>query len=247
MFTSKKILIESFDVNPIIAAFFVDKKVPVDNRYWADRLLYVSRGTGYLFIPLYFELQFKCGVPLIVLLDEKYLQLTETILHHAAIHEAEEVSLKDHIAFCQELVGDSVKHPNLFDDLSAYYSGNKLKHQYLGTGVAALNRADSLLFALCTLQADEQTIFSIIECWYSLVPSFLILDDIIDLEEDKTTTQENSVLEFGPGAAGITAAIAYLQDNIRILRRYSNRMGDFFADNLNKKLMTSYIKSIMET
>lgn len=247
MFTSKKFLIERFDLNPTIAAFFVDRKVPHENRYWRNRLLYVSGGTGFLFIPLYFDLQFRCGVPLIILLDDEYLALTELILHHAAVQEAEEISLESHISFCQEAVMSKLRHPKLFDDLSAYYKNLEPEHKYLGTGIRALNRADTLLFALCTLQADEQTILNIIECWYALVPSFLLIDDIVDLEDDKETKQENSVLEFGAGAVGITKAIAFLTNNIRVLGRYNGKVRQFFADILDKKLVTTYIKSIMES
>ncbi|MEO6917014.1 MAG: hypothetical protein ABI151_16505 [Chitinophagaceae bacterium] len=247
MFTSKKFLIDRFDVNPTIAAFFVDRKVPVDNRYWHNRLLYVSGGTGFLFIPLYIDLQFRCGVPLIILLDEAYIKLTELILHHAAIHEAEEADMEAHIAFCQAAVQANMKHPKLFEDLTAYYQGQQTKHKYLGTGIRALNRADTLLFALCTLQADEQTILQIIECWYALVPSFLLIDDIVDLEADKEMKQENSVLEFGAGAKGINAAINFLNQNITILGRYNKNIQMLFANMLNKKLVTTYIKSILDS
>lgn len=245
MFISKSFLNQQFEVDPTIAAFFVDRPVPEGNFYWHERLLYVSRGTGFLFIPLYFDLQRRCGVTNDVLLDEVYVRINEKILHGAALHEAEKITLDEHITNCKSIVESKGLHEDLYHDLGHYYSIHASAHKYLGTGNKALNRADSLLFALCALPVNNEIIHQIIECWYALVPSFLLIDDIMDIDEDSQTSQENSVLEFAPGAAGIKMAVDFLEEKIKILAKYNAKLEGFFDGLLQRQLESPFIKSIV--
>ena len=204
MFISKEHLHTNLGIDQEIAAFFVNRKVPENNLYWKDRLLYISRGTGYLFIPLFFDLQLRCGVTKKVLLDEKYILLMESILHHAAHHEFEQIPFSQNIESCKQVMQNKVNNETLFTDLLRYFSNEDLKpFKYLGTSSKALNRGDTFLFSLCYLNLLLTQTQNIIAHWYALVPSFLLMDDIMDLREDQRVNDENAISDFGPGSIGV--------------------------------------------
>ena len=127
MFTSKIHLANNLGVDPDIAAFFVDRKVPENNTYWKGRLLYVAGGTGYLFIPLWFDIQFKCGVNKTILLSEAYVFAAEEILNSAGKHENNEINFETHIDNCKALLSGKIKQPHLYSQLLAYFSDAKTK------------------------------------------------------------------------------------------------------------------------
>ena len=79
MFTSKDDLKLGYGVDMEIGKFLTDRKVPEDNLYWKNRLLYIIPMPGYLFIPLYMDIQFRLGLPKAELLSEQHLQLLELI------------------------------------------------------------------------------------------------------------------------------------------------------------------------
>lgn len=246
MFTSKHSLVESFGVDSEIAKFFVDRKVPAQNDYWKGRLLYVSSGTGYLFIPLWFDLQFKLGVAKDILLNEEYVQLSEAILDSAAKHEMTKISLQEHIENCKALVNGKVKQTELYNDLLAFFSDPQLKpYKNIGTVSSALNRGDSLLFTLCLLKTDKQALDKLIRGWQALVPSFLLMDDVMDLEEDKKNNEENSIADFGEGSEGVRNALDYLADNFEYLKQYNQKLAMTFAKSLTAKKETPYLQSLI--
>lgn len=248
MFTSKKELTEVMGVDPAIAAFFVDRKVPAGNLYWKGRLLYVARGTGFLFIPLYIDLQRRAGVDSTLLLSEPYVQLMEAILHQAALYEREEVSFASHLEAIREQLEGKVVHPDLYDLLGVYFQQQPLGElDYLGTGNAALNRGDALLYQLTTLHYPQAVIRNIIRYWYLLVPSFLLMDDIMDLQEDQEKNEENALSHYGYDAKGVQAAIALLDQNFTGLSAVNPVLGGFFRSMLEKKKQTPYFQYLLNS
>lgn len=248
MFTSKKELNEVMGVDPAIAAFFVDRKVPADNLYWKGRLLYVARGTGYLFIPLYIDLQRRAGVDTSILLSEPYVQLMEAILHQAALYEREMVDFDSHLVAIRQLVAGKIAQPALFDLLGVYFQQKPLLElDYLGTGNTALNRGDALLYQLTTLEASQPVILDIIRYWYLLVPSFLLMDDIMDLQEDQEKNEENALSHYGYDAKGVQAAIALLDQNFAALSAVNPALGEYFRSMLEKKKQTPYFQYLLNS
>jgi hypothetical protein len=246
MFTSKHTLVEKFGVDSEIAAFFVDRKVPDQNDYWKGRLLYVSNGTGYLFIPLWFDLQFRIGIAKDMLLNDEYVQLSEAILDSAAKHEMNKISLQEHIENCKAVVNGKVKQTELYNDLLTFFSDPLLKpYKNIGTVSSALNRGDSLLFTLCLLVTDKQTLDKLIRGWQALVPSFLLMDDVMDLEDDKKNGEENSIADFGEGSEGVRNALDYLAENFEFLKQYNLKLGNTFAKALIAKKQTPYLSSLI--
>lgn len=246
MFTSKQTLVDGFGVDREIAAFFVDRKVPNQNDYWKGRLLYVSNGTGYLFIPLWFDLQYRIGIDKDVLLNEEVVKLSEAILDSAAKHEMNKISLEQHIENCKALVDGKIEQPTLYDDLLIFFSDHSLKpYKNIGTVSSALNRGDSLLFTLCVLDTDAETIDKLLRGWQALVPSFLLMDDVMDLEEDKKNGEENSIADFGKGSEGVINALDYLADNFEFLKTYNLRLGTTFEKALVAKKQTPYLSALI--
>ncbi len=247
MFTSKKFLTDEMGVDPEIAAFFVDRKVPADNWYWKDRLLYVARGTGFLFIPLFFDLKYRSGMDKRVLLSESYIGLMEAILDSAARYEREQQDFQAHLSACIGLMDGKIANKNFYNDLLAYFSDKDLKpYKLFGTPSKALNRGDTLLFLLCYPPMGQETISRLIRDWYALVPSFLLMDDVMDLEEDRAQGEENSIGDFGEGREGVMNAISYLQDNFAYLRSVNRLLGDYFENSLQEKLETPYLQFLMK-
>lgn len=247
MFTSKKYLQNNLGVDADIAAFFVDRKVPENNLYWKERLLYVAKGTGYLFIPLFFDLKYKCGVSKQYLLHEDYVQLMEEILNSAAMHEFEQISFHEHIENCRFLMSGKVKNTLLYADLLEYLSDEDLKPvKNIGTPSKALNRGDTFLFTLCFLELPDNVVNQILEEWYALVPSFLLMDDIMDLKEDRERNEENAINDFGQGANGVEKAIDYLKIKFNHLKSVNVQLSEYFERSLQQKLQSPYMQFLLK-
>jgi hypothetical protein len=216
--------------------------------YWKNRYLYVAGGTGYLFIPLFFDLTFRAGADKKLILDERYVQLMEEVLDSAARYEFEQISFEEHISNCKKLMKNKIKNERLYNDLVHYFKSENLEpYKNLGTFSKALNRGDSLLFILCSLDLPQDITDSIIEKWYALVPSFLLMDDIMDLKLDKEQKQENSIDDFGEGNAGVENAVDFLRTKFAQLKSANAKLGTFFENSLEKKLYTPYLQSLLNS
>jgi hypothetical protein len=247
MFTSKEELTGSMGVDAEIAAFFVDRKVPENNAYWKGRYLYVARGTGYLFIPLFFDLQLKAGVPKEILLNEQYVQLMERILDKAALFESEKLDFNEHIRQIDELVKAESQQPELLNDLREYFSQQPLSPvKNIGTENPALNRGDALLYLLTTLTAPEETINKVIEYWKLLVPTFLFMDDLMDLHEDQEKKEENALSIYGYDSKGVHNAIEMIEDKFRQLEAVNPELGTYFRNSLEEKKRSPYFQIILK-
>ncbi|MEO5999366.1 MAG: hypothetical protein ABIN89_21415 [Chitinophagaceae bacterium] len=246
MFTSKQHLHFNLGVDADIAAFFVNRQVPVNNHYWNKKLLYVADGTGYLFIPLFFDLQFKSGISRDNILNEEYVGLMEVILDSAALHEMEKICFSQHVENCKNIMSNKIKNHNLYIDLLLYFRDQQLKpYKKLGTTSKALNRGDTFLFSTCFLDLDNEVTNKNLENWYALVPAFLLMDDISDIQEDQEKNEENAVNDFGPGNTGVKNAIEFLRNKFSHLKTLNAALGSYFERSLEKKLQTAYMKSLL--
>lgn len=247
MFTSKQELIGAMGVEPDIAAFFVDRKVPVANQYWRGRYLYVARGTGYLFIPLFFDLQYKAGLSKEKVLDASYVSMMESILDLAARYEFGELDFRTHIARIEAIVRPLSVQPWLFDSLEQYFKQEELNQVgILGTTNPALNRGDALLYLLTTMQASREIMEKVIGYWYSLVPSFLLMDDIMDLKQDQAGSDESALAYYGFDAKGVQTAIDEVEKNFTRLGEVNPLLGQYFRNTLESKKKTPYFQIILK-
>ncbi|MEJ7766182.1 MAG: hypothetical protein WKF89_00115 [Chitinophagaceae bacterium] len=247
MFTSKHHLHENLGLDFEIAAFFVDRNVPVENLYWKEKYLYVSSGTGYLFIPLFVDIQYKCGVSIENLLEEEYIRLMEAILHSAAMHEHKLIQFQTHVSNCKALCKNKVKNVPLYTDLLEYFENDLRMYKNLGTNNKALNRADTFLFTLCYLDLPGKITNTIIEKWYALVPSLLLMDDIMDLKDDQEKNEENAVNGFSTGSEGVETAITFLREKFLAVKSFNIKLGEFLEGSLMRKLQTPYMTSMLKS
>jgi hypothetical protein len=228
MYVSVRNLQENRGVDPEIARFFVDRKVPPGNLFWKNRLLYVNRGNGYLSIPIYYDLLFRIGLPKSKLLEESQICLMEGIMHEAIRAEYGEIGFKEQIDRIQDLLQGKILNPVFYGELTDYLAQPVLGPRHrLGLAVPALNRADSFLFILCNLPMTEEQTTKAIRYWYALHGSFLLMDDIADYGQDKKNKEENALIELGDGAIGSARAFDLLREQMNVLREINLVLAEF--------------------
>jgi hypothetical protein len=218
MYVSVKFLEQQMGVDPSIARFFVDRKVPENNAFWSNRLLYVGRGNGFIFIPLYYDLLFRLGIPMPWLLAEPHIQFMEQIMHYATKVEKQEMHFGDQVVAIKKHVEQKASNLAFYENLVSYLQQDSIEPLgILGAACPALNRADAFLFVLCDLPLSSDQIFLAVRYWYALITSFLLMDDIYDYPTDKQRQEESSIVELGDGDRGFMRAFAILKENQQIL------------------------------
>jgi hypothetical protein len=215
MFISVKHLHENLGVNETIARFFVDRKVPENNVFWKEKLLYVGRGNGFVNIPVYYDILFRIGIPVEVLLEEEHIRRMERIMHFAIQVEREQISFAEQLEKISGLMQDSIQHIGFYEELMRYLMQEKIRPMgRLGIQPPALSRADVFLFILCDLPITDDQLSSALRYWYALHPTYLLMDDICDYKKDKENNEENAVMELGEGGIGFEKAFEIIERNI---------------------------------
>jgi hypothetical protein len=233
MFISVRNLHESRGVDEWIARFFVDRPVPQNNAFWEKRLLYITRGNGYLSIPVYYDLLFRIGISREILLDESHIQFMEQVMDYAIQVEFGRISFSEQLNQIESLVKQRERNSEFFFSLSEYLRQPVLyPMKGLGTEVPALNRADVFLFVLCDLPISAEQTERAVRCWYALHTTYLLMDDFVDYREDEKNREENSILELGKGDRGSSKAFGILRQNIGILEEINPVLGRFFENSL---------------
>jgi len=244
MFLSHEDLKLQFGVDLEIGKFLVDRRVPPDNAYWRKRLLYLNFQPGYIFIPLFADLQFRLGIPKKELMSDDYMNFAEAILNSAGKQEWENLSHADHIKECLALTQPVNKNPSLLRDLTYYFNGEKEKASIqLGTPFPALQRGDAYLFTLCYFPFDQELKQQLVEAWYALICFYLITDDLEDMKIDFKKNEENSILEAGVEADGIAKIITMLQWSHDVM----SKINPVLANRIDFYLKTTNIQSIVDS
>ncbi len=243
MFTSRDDLKLSYGVDMEIGKFLVDRRVPPDNLYWKNRLLYIIPMPGYLFIPLYMDLQLRLGLPRPELLSEPHLQLMEGILHSAAKLEHKAINFDEHIAECIALTKPCCKNPSFLQDLLYYFSGKKEKAGVaLGTPFKSLARADAYLFSLCYFEFNDALKKKLVDAWYALITYYLIVDDLEDIQPDFEQQEENAVLEAGLSEEGANAIEELIHQSYHVM----NAINPVIANRIDHKRQLVNVKGIID-
>ncbi len=204
MFISSEFLAINYGVDDQIARFFVDREPPADNLYWKGKLLYLRPAPGYLFIPLIVDLLYKLGIDRQQLLSEKFVATMEQVGHISALEETGQISDKEAITKCAELVKDTCRNNDWFNSLVNYLNYEKSNFfSSLSPSFKALQRGDMFLFSVCTLEFRDELQEQISEQWNALISTLLLLDDAEDIEADKETGDANAFLESGLNAEGL--------------------------------------------
>jgi len=237
MFTSTRFLTEQLGVDTDVAAFFVDRRVPPDNVYWRDRKLYVASGTGYLFIPIIYDILLRVGVDKAILLEEDHVCRMEWVLDSAGKVEFENLSGVGHILTCVKLMEPVVRNEWLWNGLQEYFIiRNGEPTRWLGRAIHPLNRADTFLFSLCDLPMNELLTQAFIPYWYALIAAFLLMDDIVDWDIDKQQGEENAIRFLGEGSEAVRKAIEMLRGDFETLSNINPALGAYFGASLQKQI-----------
>jgi hypothetical protein len=188
-------------IHPGIIHFLHDRPIPQGNEYWKERTSFLSKSPGYLFIPILFDLFIKSGIDKSVILSELHIHLVEQILHLAARQEREHLTYLQLQEQCREVVqhaGVEVDEIDRVDQTLVNRTFLRIPEKY-----KSLRRANSYLYSGALFPNNYDLIFQL---WEAVMPFFLFLDDLTDLNEDIANQSENCLLD-SPG----------VQDNFFIL------------------------------
>ena len=241
MFTSTQFLTRTLAVDAQIAAFFVDRDVPPDNRYWKGKELYVAGGTGFLFIPLIYNILLHLGADRTQLSGESHIRRMEAILDSAGKVEHDHLTGEQHVDECIRLAEPWVRNQFLWNALQEYYIGHGGEPTaLLGQTILPLNRADTFLFAFCDLDMSESATRGLIRQWYALIGAFLLMDDVVDWEADEQSGEENALRFLGAGEPAKAKAMAILEGYFGTLEELNPDLAIYLDNLLRKKMKTIY-------
>jgi hypothetical protein len=240
MFISVRQLEEEMGVDKRIGRFFVDRKVPESNSFWKDRLLYISFGNGFLSIPVYYDILYRIGVPIEKLLDEKHIEFMEQVMHFAILHERNEISYNEELESIRTLLNGRVQDMEYYNKLNNYLDQPK---QFplgpFGLNSPSLNRADVFLYILCDLPLSKIHWEKATRYWYSLHPTYLIMDDICDYEKDCENNENNIVSDLGGGVDAFEKTFELFRKNCETLGKLNPLLGEFllrYEEGLREKI-----------
>lgn len=219
MFISSSFLAINYGVDDKIARFFVDREPPAGNLYWKGKLLYLRPAPGYLFIPLIVDLLYRLGFDRQQLLSEEFVATMEQVGHISALEETKQMSGKEAIKKCAELVEDTYKNKNWFDNLIDYFNRETTNFfSSLSSPFKALHRGDVFLFAVCALKFPDELNEKIAEQWFALITTLLLLDDAEDIKADEKTGDANAFLESGLNDEGIRKIKKLVSQNLEKIK-----------------------------
>ena len=104
MFISVNYLEQQMGVNKTIARFFVDRQPPANNSFWNGRLLYIGFGNGFVSIPVFYDILFRLGMPVEILLNESHIQFMEQLMHFAILQERNEINKTEELLQIRNLL-----------------------------------------------------------------------------------------------------------------------------------------------
>jgi hypothetical protein len=215
-------------VDKRIGRFFVDRRIPDKNSFWKDRLLYIAFGNGYLSIPVYYDILHRIGLPFEILLEEKHIEFMEQLMHFAILQERNEIMVSEELAQIRGMLEGRVRNMEYYHALNRYLDQSMLNPMgHFGLPYPSLNRADVFLYILCDLPLTETQWVEAIRFWYALHPSYLIIDDIRDYEKDRKNGEENVIVDFGGGVAGLEKTFELFRENCSTLTEISPLLGAF--------------------
>lgn len=246
MFTSKEDLKLSYGIDMEIGKFFVDRKVPENNLYWKDRLLYINPMPGYLFIPIYTDIEYRLGISKSELLSEEHISFMESIMHCIARQEFSALSQKQHVRECIEITRAVCRNEKLMGQLQRYFEGERVIDGIsFGMPYQALNRVDTYLFTLCFFEFDDNTKKKLIDGWHALMGFYLITDDLDDISDDINENEENTIVEAGLSDSGAKAVENIMQQTYLTMNAinpvFANRMDYSWQQTDVKKIIDEYL------
>ncbi|MDB5192164.1 MAG: hypothetical protein JWQ96_1727 [Segetibacter sp.] len=224
MFVSAGLLGVQYGVDDKIARFFVDRDPPANNLYWKDKLLYLRPEVGWLFIPLIVDLFYKLGIDRHQLLSDKFIEPLEAMGHLSALEETGQLTEAEAINEAYALVKNGCVNEWYLQWLMHYFNGNTSPYSALATPYKALHRGDLFLFSLGGLSFSEEQSIKLVEFWFALITTILLLDDAEDLENDKLSGDKNAFIEAGGGKEGVNKLLELVRTNLQKISTVNRAM-----------------------
>lgn len=235
---------DRWGIDSEIADYFANKrKVPEQNLFWKNKRIYLSAGFGFLTIPLMFDLKYKLGANKDDLLNDDHVSLMEQGFDWLKRYEAEEISFNEFLAQCRNLLTGKIKQQHLAQDLFAVFSTEQPRYFQFETVHKSLARSDSFLFTLVDLDVTDEWVTIFLPYWYALARPILLLDDFKDLLQDRQSgNKENTIIELGNNAAGITAAYDLGMSDLEKLATVNLQLAKMMTGFLKESLQYKYIQ-----
>jgi hypothetical protein len=218
--------------------------VPANNLYWKGKFLYLSFGTGFLFIPIIMDALYKSGVDKNLVIDPERISRMEQSFDIVMQYERKRISFDDYIKGMSEVFLPHVVNLELFDDLLRYFKDEPTQSYSLGTSVAALNRADAFLFTYTDLPIDHALMNTILRRWYYLAVAHLMLDDFVDLDDDREKGEENALIDLGDNKIALEKCQAMLEENIEGLKETNEQVAAFFSKIYHKAINDAPVQAL---
>lgn len=248
MFISTNFLAIQYGVDDKIAKFFVDREPPANNLYWQDKLMYLRIEPAWLFIPLVVDLLYKTGIPREQLLSEEFVGLMERIAHISAKEELQMISKEEALNEYILLSGEHSKNNHFYDQLVDFMrGGTNNSFSKFANPYKALHRGDAFLFSLTALDFDVSHQDKIVECWFALISTLLLLDDAEDIEIDKSTGEENAFLESGFTKDAIESLKQMVYKNLHLISALNRPMALKLDKGYKQILDKPYIKHLLNS
>lgn len=239
--TSRK-LQDSLGISPEIANYFAnERQVPADNLFWEKKRVYISGGFGYLTIPIVFDLVYRSGISLDLLLDDQHVSLMEKGFHSLKRYEKAESTFEEFLNDCRVLLDGKIKQQKLASDLFDLFSGKSPRYFKFETTHKALARSDSFLFTLVDLDVTDEWVEKFLSYWYAVARPILLLDDFKDLIEDRANKDDNTIIELGNDAGAIKKAYQFGMNDLDRLKEINPVLAKFMQGLLSDALTYRHI------
>ena len=246
MVITSRILQDRLGIDPAIADYFAnDRPVPTGNLFWKNKRIYLSVGFGFLTIPFAFDLMYKCGIPKEQLLDDQHVTLMEQGFDRLKRYELNELSLEQFIQECAQLLHQNTRQEHLASDLIGLFMGNAPTFFQFETKHKALARSDFFLFTLVDLAVSDEWVNEFLPYWYALARPILLLDDFKDIEDDRRTKDENTILELGDNRKGVLAAHQLGLQDTALLASKNRKLARHFEALLDEALLYPQIRELL--
>lgn len=242
MFLGRDELKLTYGIDLEIGKTYVDRPIPEGNLYWSGRKLYITPVSGYLFMPIFADLAFRCGIPKSQLLSDHALGLAEQVLHSAMKLEKGMINWEEHVSECTALAETQAHNPVLLEDLRHYFSGKAAPSGFgYGTPFPSLNRADTYLFYLTFFDFNRDVHRCLLDAWYAMITYFLIMDDLADIRSDLERREDNAFIDAGLDDAGVDRILAMIDD----AHEKMFRVNPVMANRIDHKRSTTDVRAIV--
>jgi hypothetical protein len=218
----EQILTEQLGLEASIASLFAGRALPGNNEYWSNRREYVSLSTGYIFIPVFFDLLAKRGLPTSTILSEDLLLVMEDILQSAGRMEYGRITSSQHIADCRQ----TLIHAGVGEGQIMRAEEQLIQRPFtvIPQRFTALKRANTFLYTFAGRRIDFELVFN---SWEMILPLLLILDDFTDLAEDQASGEENCLLDGGNVADNFFELVGYCNQLLIELNLYNPALANY--------------------